>query len=347
MSSLTEQNNFIGTVVTCGFIVLGIMILTNNNNKESHNEEDDYNKIRELDNVDLRPHSKYLSQFYPKSKKELLKSRSDKYNYIFIYTSPRQEYSTGLGDDLNNRLNVIQERCIDSVITLCSDKYNIILVDRYNIGSLIDEKDKNDICNISPDDVYISGNNVTINQWDAYCKAKLLYTYGGTVITPDFMLIKCPKQSDIFYNKFTIGMHVNEGNNISNRIYVPESKYFISSPKGDKTLKLYCQYLSNVYQTNYSEALQKADLDFQDMDLLPYFNMYKFGIKKTDGNPFYVEDIFVNYNNVGFSNENFCVYINNDLINISTNYSWLKQTDFFDIAENTFIRQYSYANHIN
>ena len=82
------------------------------------------------------------------------------------------------------RLNLdICMLCIQSIIKQLGDEMEIILYHNDNVKDLIGEMNESDLCNVQ-NPAQLSG--VDLSQWESYCKAKILYLYGGIVMKPYF-----------------------------------------------------------------------------------------------------------------------------------------------------------------
>ena len=149
-------------------------------------------------------------------------------------------------NDLNLDLSIL---CIKSIIQKCSYDHDIILYNNNNVKYLIKEKNENDLCNVQNPEI-LSG--IDLSQWENYCKAKILYKFGGIIMEPYFFFHKVPSKNILFPNSFHALTNVNEGLHRSQKKFIPTTNYFMGCPKQDKDMKLYLKYLEYLCVNQYS-----------------------------------------------------------------------------------------------
>ena len=236
--------------------------------------------------------------------------------------------------ELNNDLIVLSIR---SIIRSCGNKYNIILYDNHSVKQLLDEENDSDLCNINNPEM-LSG--VDLKQWESYCKAKILYKYGGIVMSPYFIFRNCPPEPTLFPNKFTITSLSNEGMNVSNKKSIPTSCYIISAPKNDDNVKAYINYLEMLCTNHYTVDHKKFDKSFEKLYLLNMYHPKLLGNIDINDNQIYVSDLIDN-KKIELAYDHFCVFINMDVLQKSPKLNWILRLDEDEIKKsNTFIGKY-------
>ena len=63
-------------------------------------------------------------------------------------------------------------------------------------------------------------NNIQLKYWENYCKAKILYYFGGTMMSPYFYFNQCPSSKYLKSRKLHGLYYVNEGLKNTNEILV-------------------------------------------------------------------------------------------------------------------------------
>ena len=236
--------------------------------------------------------------------------------------------------ELNNDLIVSSIR---SIIRTCKDKYSIILYDNTSIKELINEPDDEDLCNIRHPEM-LSG--VDLKQWESYCKAKIIYKYGGIIINPYFIFKKCPNESILFPELFTITHLTNEGFNSSNKEIIPSSCYFMSAPREDNDVKIYIKYLEYLCTKHYTVDHKKFDKSFESLYALNSYDPKLIGCMDKNSNIIYTNDL-MSHKDIHLDYAHFCLFINMDIIKKNRNFNWILKLDEDEIKEsNTFIGKY-------
>lgn len=309
----------------CVFIVTIILIYIVNNLKEQPINHDIY---LEDDNIMNYYFNNYTN----------IDNLSN--NKIFIHLPyERNErkwinFGSRSSKELNNDLIVLSVR---SIIKTCGHKYNIILYDNHSVKQLINDDNNSDLCNINNPEM-LSG--VDLKQWESYCKAKILYKYGGIVMSPYFIFKKCPSEYNLFPNKFTIANLSNEGMNVSNKKNIPTSCYIISAPKNNKDVMIYTKYLEMLCTNHYTVDHKKFDKSFEQLYLLNSYNPKLLGNMDSNDKQIYVSDLIDN-KKIDLMFDHFCVFINMDVLKKSTKLNWILRLDEEEIKQsNTFIGKY-------
>jgi hypothetical protein len=187
-----------------------------------------------------------------------------------------------------------------------------------------------------PDDELCSIENpnllsgVDLKQWESYCKFKLLDVYGGVVMEPQFLFRASPPE--LFYKPkaLTICEMNNEGMNLTNLNIIPSFGSLMVSPKGDETVKFYLDYFKNLCHNDYSVSTQHFDRASGKIDCILKFPSEQIGTTDAKGNPLYLENLFSN-ENFSLSSNNFCLFINIELLKRNRKYGWILKMSKSDI----------------
>ena len=236
--------------------------------------------------------------------------------------------------ELNNDLIVLSIR---SIIETCGEQYTIVLYDNTCVGELIQEINEEDLCNIKHPEM-LSG--IDLKQWESYCKAKILYKYGGIVMNPYFIFKHCPNDELFCPELFTITHLTNEGFNVSNQTIIPTSCYLMSAPKNNSDVEIYIKYLQYLCTNHYTIDHKKFDKSFESLYALNSYDPKLIGCLDKNNNIIYTNDIMsdkmieLNYNH-------FCLFINMDIIKKNRNFNWILKLNENEIKESkTFIGKY-------
>lgn len=287
---------------------------------------------------------------YDKIDKNILITQYDFENYKNIEKSTRKKIFIHIPYERNERKwNDFQSRssnqlnielcvlCIKSVIHQCSDKYDIILYDNYNVGTLINEADTEDLCNIKNPST-LSG--VDLTQWENYCKAKILYKYGGIVMEPYFFFYTCPSENILFPSNFHVLHHTNEGLNVSSKSLIPTTNNWLSSPSKSKDMKIYLQYLTYLCVHHYSVDHKNFDKTFEKLYALGSYNPKYMGIVDIDETPIETNDL-LSKKEIQFDNDAFCVFINIPYFKKYTQHAYILKMNETQIkSSNTFLGEF-------
>lgn len=220
----------------------------------------------------------------------------------------------------NKKLNLdLCKLCIKSVIQNCNNNYyTVVIFNNSNIKDILNEKDEEDLCNVS-DPEMLSG--VDLKQWEQYCRTKILYKYGGIVMSPYFYFIDTINEN-LFSSELTIMKTNNEGLNVSNELYIPTLSYFMSATKGNDDVLLYCKYLEHLCINHYSVDHKHFDKTFEKLKCLPSLDPGFIGSKDITNNPIFTQDLISN-KKIQLCNNCVCVYINIDYLKKNSYNSWI------------------------
>lgn len=244
---------------------------------------------------------------------------------IFIHVSEPDQLMLG-----------VSQLCIESVLVNCSHKYDIILYTNDDIIDMIgDEND--DLCNIKNPNM-LSG--IDLKQWEHYCRLKVLYKYGGVVMSPTFLFSKCPGYKEFNPKKLKICHVNNEGLSVSNKFIIPNSFYMVAAPKNDSHVEIYLKYFKNLCNNQYSADIKHYDKAFEKLNYLDYFSCEAIGTTNMNGDILHVEDLMES-NPIKLSYNNYCLFINMDLLIKKRKFGWFMNMTKEDIKETrTFISIY-------
>ena len=243
----------------------------------------------------------------------------------------------------SNQLNIeLCNLCIKSIIYHCSDNYDVILYNNNNVKDLIKEQNEKDLCNIQNTKM-LSG--VDLIQWENYCKAKILYKFGGIIMDPYFFFYKCPKDNILFPNTFHILQHTNEGLNVSSNELIPSTNYFMCCPRKDKNMKLYIIYLEYLCVHHYSLDHKHFDKTFEKLYALDSYDSKYMGIVDINNKPVQVRELFLKQEII-FDSNAFCLFINIPFLKKYTQHGWILKMNESQIKNSNifigeFIRQHS------
>ncbi len=263
-----------------------------------------------------------------------------KRNKIFIhipYEKNERNWSDFYGRS-SNQLNIdLCILCIKSVIYQCSHKYDIILYNNYNVGTLLNETNEEDLCNIK-NPSQLSG--VDLTQWENYCKAKIIYKYGGVIMDPYFFFYDCPLDYIMFPNTFHVLHHTNEGLNVSSKPLIPSTNHWLSSPPKNKNMNTYIKYLQHLCIHYYSVDHKHFDKTFEKLYLLPSYNPKYMGIIDINDKPVESRDL-LKKEEIVFDNDAFCLFINIPFFKKYTQHAYILKMNESQIkSSNTFLGEF-------
>lgn len=239
-------------------------------------------------------------------------------------------------EDKSNILGLC-EVCIESLMKYCSSKYDIILYTNSDVSRLIGEED-NELCNIENIEL-LSGQD--LRQWEEYCKFKILQNYGGVVMKPHFLFSECPKYEDFCPERLKICRVNNEGVSVSNKLIIPSFCYMIAGPKGDETTSIYLDYLRKKCQHNYTSDIKHFDKTFEKLHHLDSFSEEQIGVVDSNHELIYLENI-LSSENISFASNNYCLFVNIDLLNKKRHQGWFLNMNKEQILEtNTLLTNYA------
>lgn len=238
---------------------------------------------------------------------------------IFVHISQERnernwlDFGSRSTTDLNMDISIL---CIESMITFCDEKYEIILYTNNDIVNIIPD---DELCSISDPDL-LSG--VDLKQWETYCKFKILELYGGIVMSPYFLFRAPPPQSFYDPKTLTICEMSNEGLQVSNLDMIPYFGSMMASPKNDNIVKFYIKYLKYLCQNNYSSDTEYFDRANDKLKNVLKFPSEAIGTTDAKGKPLYLENLF-SHEHFYFPKGNFCIFVNIELLKRSRKYGWI------------------------
>jgi len=238
-------------------------------------------------------------------------------------------------EDKTNILGICQ-LSVESVLKYCSSKFDIVLYTNEDISKMIDENDE--LCNIENIDL-LGGED--LKQWEEYCKFKILNKYGGVVMKPYFLFSSCPQYKEFVPEKLKVCRVVNEGVNVSNKLIIPSSCYMIAAPKNESITKLYIEYLSQKCQNDYTSDTKYFNKTFEKHHYLDSFSEDKIGVVDSNHNLIHLENI-LSSENILFTSNNYCLFINIDLLRKKRHQGWILNMNKEQILEtNTLLSNYA------
>ena len=259
-----------------------------------------------------------LSLYYFKNYKKIYNNEIPK---IFIHHQPERNGRNweSFGSRMNNDSNLeLTNLCINSVVNVYSDDYDIIIYNDDDVKDLINDVD-DVICNISNPSLL---KGVDLEQWVQYCKTKILYLYGGVVMEPMFYFLKNKESYKLFKNVFTVAELNNDGLNVSNKIFIENSDYLMSSPANDEKLLNYCNHLKNKCIHNYSVEKHYFNDESDILNNLNKYDKETLGILTNKGLQVHVEDLLSN-NKIELHDSSICVFIDINNLKKYTKNGWI------------------------
>lgn len=213
------------------------------------------------------------------------------------------DFGARSSNDLNMDICLL---CIYSVIKHLGGTMDIVLYDNHNVKDLIGDSNEEDLCNIENPSI-LSG--VDLKQWEGYCRAKILYKYGGVIIEPYYYFTRKPDDKVLFPDSLTISQEVNDGHNVSHQTFIPTTNHWMSAPKKDPDVQLYIKYLNYLCVHHYSADHKHFDKTFEKLYALPFIHPKKIGCANTHGDPVYVNDL-LSKRDLELDSDLFCLFIN-------------------------------------
>lgn len=292
-------------------------------------------------NINIEEHT-LLEQYYFQNYIDIQNSKKKKIFIHMSYEANQRNWSDFYGRTSNDMNLDICVLCVKSVIYHCSSKYDVVLYNNNNVKELLQEENKEDLCNIENPNI-LSG--VDLLQWENYCKAKLIYKYGGIAMEPYFFFYKCPDQRVLFPNSFTVLNHVNEGLNVSSNTLIPSSNYFMSCPAKNSDMNLYLTYLEYLCVHQYSLDHKHFDKTFEKLYALSQYEPKYMGIMDINNKPIESRDLLAQKDILLDSNA-YCLFVNVPFFKKYTQHGYFLKMNRKQIKEShtfigEFIRQYS------
>lgn len=308
-------------------IILLIVLLVNNPN-EYYIEKNENDILCDSETV--------LNCFY-KNYKNINKLNRPKV-FIHISNEKNERNWINFGSRTTTDLNLdICELCIESVINNLVDKYDIILYTNDDAKKIIDDE-KDYLSNIENIDL-LSG--IDLEQWEEYCKFRILHKYGGIVMSPYFLFSKCPANSLLNPKTLTVCSILNEGINSLNKKVIPSKNFMILAPKKDKHVVLYLNYLRQLCYHSYGADNKFFDRSFESLLSVNTISPEQIGVLDHNNKPIYTENI-LSTQKIILNPSNFCLFINIDLLKKNRKYGWILKMNKKQIKEsNFFLAKYS------
>lgn len=226
---------------------------------------------------------------------------------------------------------------IKSVIKHCGRTHHVVIFDNSNVTDIL--SDTNDEVVHTTNLKNISGTNL-IN-WENYVKCKILYKYGGIMMSPDFFFIN--NIDNVLRNNKTLQIleYTNEGLNVSNLHTIPHYDKFMASPKYDTELEILTMFLAKVYEDNYDTTIMKFDSMHQKLQKLQMLNPKHFGIQDVNSDSITLNDWMSANKKLLLDKNCVCVYVNRESLHKRSLYGWIKNSSESQIlSSNTNIGKF-------
>ncbi len=259
--------------------------------------------------------------------------------FIHVPIERNQRNWESFGSRTSNDLNLsIVYLCLKSVIQTCGHKYDVILFDNDNMVEMLEKYDLHDDCSQKN---YKSLSSNELKHWENYCKAQILYKFGGTMMSPYFYFRSCPGKDILSPSDFRVTSYVNEGLKSTNEEMVPCAEYFMSSNKKNDDLKIYIEYLYHLCLTPHLFEHDKFEKIYKHLKNLKQIDPKLFCILNANEEPIYHTDWISANKDLQMSPKHFCVYVNVQALNTQTINGWfLKMSPEQVKTSNTNIGHY-------
>lgn len=279
-----------------------------------------------------------LDLFYFNNNNSLINSTLPK---IFIHYEPEKNERNWINFGSRSSYNYNLELCnicIKSFIKCYSNYCNIIIFNNDNVKELInDESDI--ICNIVNPKLL---KGIDLEQWERYCKAKILYLYGGIVMKPYFYCLNT-NNNLLFKDEFTVANMNNNGISSSNKLFTANPDCLMSSPAKDIKLLKYCNYLKKLCINNYSISKHFLNEEFEFLNNLPSYNERHLGLIDDCDNQIHMEDLLSN-RPLKINKSAFCLFIDIDNLKKYTKYGWILKMNKKQILNSNLALSYIFKH---
>lgn len=246
-----------------------------------------------------------------------------------------ESFGSRSSEDLNLSIVFL---CIKSIIEHCGYKYDIILFDDDNIEEMLEKYNLHDECSNRD---HKTLNNIQRKYWLNYCKAKILYEFGGTMMSPYFYFNKCPSSKYLKSTNLQGLYYVNEGLKNTNEKLIPSMDHYMVSNKYNSDLKIYLSYLKELCLGDHIADASKYDKMYKHLEGLKLFDPRDFCITNKNNEPIYYDDWLSANKQLDLYDGHFCLYVNVELHKIQTKNGWfLRMSPEQIISSNTIIGQY-------
>lgn len=262
-------------------------------------------------------------------------------NTIFVHVPSEANYRSWesfyskKSNDLNMSIVFI---CILSIIESCGHKYDVVLFDNEALYTIMDTYELHDECTQVHLDTL---DKERLRNWENYAKAKMLYEFGGTMMSPYFFMRSCPDSNILAPSSFRVTSYVNEGQNSTHERLLPCAEHFMSSNKHNKDLYMYLEYLKQLCLENShfeNPQFEKLHKHMKNLDLI---DPKLFNIVNSYDKPIYYQDWFSSNKSLHMDASHVCSFINVPLLLKQSKYQWFLNMNIEQVKQsNTIIGQY-------
>uniref|UniRef100_A0AB39JEF0 Uncharacterized protein n=1 Tax=Florenciella sp. virus SA2 TaxID=3240092 RepID=A0AB39JEF0_9VIRU len=253
---------------------------------------------------------------------------------VFIHISDERNERNWInfGSRTTTDLNLgVCELCIETTIDSLICNYDIILYTNDDVKHIVNDKDDY-LCNIENVEL-LSGTD--LKQWESYCRFRILYKYGGIVMSPCFLFSKTPSNSVCDVKQLTVCNTLNEGLNSSNERIISTGDFMILAPEKDKYVKIYLDYLKQLCYHFYTSDSKYFDKNMEHLLNLNSLSPQDIGIADSNNREIHIENI-LSSENIKLSSSNFCLFVNIDLLKKNRKYGWILKMNKDQIKESNF-----------
>ena len=283
-----------------------------------------------------------IQHYYFDNYKNLKTSKKPKV-FIRVYNERNSRKWNDFGGRVSHDMNLdLALLCIQSVVYYLGDEYDIVLYDNTSVGRLIEEVNEEDLCNIK-EPTQISG--VDLKQWESYCKAKILATYGGIVMEPCFYFTRKPSKLELYPQSMTICQYTNEGLNVSAKKTIPSCSNWISAPKQNSDIQIYMKYMEYLCVNHYTADHKYFDKTFQKLYSLRSLNPKLVGTMDSQNKPIYITDL-LSKQDIAFDSSLLCLFINIDYLKKYRQHQWVLRMDIDQLKKmNNYLGEFISLHH--
>ena len=223
---------------------------------------------------------------------------------------------------------------IKSVIECCGHKYDVIIFDNDNVEELFNTYNlHDDLTKVN----YRTLDPYQLAIWEKYCKSQLLYKFGGVMMEPFFYFTTCPESSILRSRTMKILKYTNEGLYNSNNEQIALPHNFIVSPRKNKDLEIYMDYLYLQFNEHNKFQTEHFEKSIEHFNKLSVIDPRKFGISDANGEPIYYESLFSTENNISFSPSMCALYVNLEMIKKKRRFGWFLKQSPEEIPESNYL----------
>ena len=262
-------------------------------------------------------------------------------NKIFVHVPSEANYRSwsSFYAKKSNDLNMsIVFMCIMSIIESCGHKYDVILFDNEAMHTILETYELHDDCTNVPLDTLDSQR---LKHWENYAKAKIIYEFGGTMMSPYFYMRSCPGSDVLAPSSFRVTSYVNEGQNSTHERMLPSADHFMSSNKHNEDLAMYLEYLRQLCIENSHLEHPHFEKLHKHMKKLDLIDPKLFNIVNSNDRPIYYQDWFSSNKSLHMDASHVATFINVPMIQKQSKYQWFLNMSMEQVREsNTIIGQY-------